>query len=127
MACFGWKFAQHSQRVQLFEGALQIAAAQVGDDILMSLSLLPPNFRQFRRFETSVVFQNPQGIAALNGPMLGRVAGENDPAVFPFGKVWPPAPECERSTIQPRQSKSPDREPAFAGRSFAAAFRQSPR
>jgi hypothetical protein len=122
MACFGWKFAQHSKRVQLFEGTLQIAAAQIGDEILVSLSLLPPDFGQFRRLETGVIFQNPQGIAALDGPMLGGVAGENDAGNFPVQPDQPPAPECERSIVRPRQSRSPDREPAFAGLEFCSSI-----
>jgi hypothetical protein len=34
--------------------------------------------------QTGMVFQNPQGIATFNGPMLRGVARENDPAVFSF-------------------------------------------
>ena len=38
-----------------------------------------------------MVFQNPQGISALNGSMLGRVTREDDPAIFPFSQVGYPS------------------------------------
>ena len=56
----------------------------------MRVSFLPPNFFQFGGLKIGVFFQNAERVAALDGAMLRRVAGQDDPAVSLFGEISHP-------------------------------------
>ena len=53
----GIQFPQHSEPVQLLEGMVQIASAQIGDNGLVCIGFLPPDFSQFSGVQSSVFFQ----------------------------------------------------------------------
>jgi hypothetical protein len=54
------------------------------------IGFLPPDFSQFSGLQSGVFFQNPERIAALDGPVLGGVTGQNNSAVLFFGKIGHP-------------------------------------
>ncbi len=45
---------------------------------------MPANVRQFGGLEARVLFYGPERVGCLDGSVLARVTGENDPAAVPF-------------------------------------------